>query len=74
MKQGIHPKYEEVNVVCSCGNSFTTRSTLDKLHIDICAACLPFYTGNMKLIDSAGRVEKFQRKYDWANRNKSKEA
>jgi large subunit ribosomal protein L31 len=74
MKQGIHPKYEEVNVVCSCGNSFTTRSTLDKLHIDICAACHPFYTGNMKLIDSAGRVEKFQRKYDWANRNKSKEA
>ena len=74
MKQGIHPKYEEVNVVCSCGNSFTTRSTLDKLHIDICSACHPFYTGNMKLIDSAGRVEKFQRKYDWANRNKSKEA
>ena len=74
MKANIHPKYEEVNVVCSCGNSLTTRSTLDKLHIDICAACHPFYTGNMKLIDSAGRVEKFQRKYDWANRNKSKEA
>ena len=73
MKQGIHPKYEEINVVCSCGNSFTTRSTIDKLHVDICAACHPFYTGNMKLIDSAGRVEKFQKKYDWANRNKAKQ-
>ena len=70
MKQGIHPKYEEVEVVCSCGNKFTTRSTVDKLHVDICAACHPFYTGNMKLIDSAGRVEKFQKKYNWANRKK----
>jgi large subunit ribosomal protein L31 len=71
MKKDIHPKYSETEVHCSCGNTFQTRSTVEKLQIDICSACHPFYTGTMKYIDSAGRVEKFQKKYDWANRKKS---
>jgi large subunit ribosomal protein L31 len=65
MKQGIHPKYHEVTVVCACGNTFKTRSTHkgDMLRLEICSNCHPFYTGKQKLIDSAGRVERFQRKY-----------
>ena len=71
MKKDIHPEYFVTEVKCSCGNSFHTRATVEKLQIDICSACHPFYTGTMKYIDSAGRVEKFQKKYDWANRKKS---
>ncbi|MFT4557139.1 MAG: large subunit ribosomal protein L31 [Planctomycetaceae bacterium] len=71
MKKDIHPEYFETEVKCSCGNSFQTRATVEKLQIDICSSCHPFYTGTMKYIDSAGRVEKFQKKYDWANRKKS---
>jgi large subunit ribosomal protein L31 len=65
MKQGIHPAYHDVTVVCACGNSFRTRSTYksDVLHLEICSACHPFFTGKQKLVDSAGRVERFQRKY-----------
>lgn len=64
MKEGIHPNYQEITVTCSCGNSFTTRSTLAKtLHIEVCSACHPFYTGKQKIVDTAGRVEKFNRKY-----------
>jgi large subunit ribosomal protein L31 len=65
MKQGIHPDYHEVTVVCACGNTFKTRSTYkgDTLHIEICSHCHPFFTGKQKLVDSAGRVERFQRKY-----------
>ncbi|NIP72112.1 MAG: 50S ribosomal protein L31 [Gammaproteobacteria bacterium] len=64
MKANIHPSYNEVKVVCSCGNSFTTRSTMDKeIHIDVCAKCHPFYTGKQKIVDTAGRVDKFHRKY-----------
>ena len=65
MKQGIHPNYREVTVVCACGNTFRTRSTYksDVLHLEICSRCHPFFTGKQKLIDSAGRVERFQRKY-----------
>ena len=64
MKSGIHPEYNEVTVTCSCGNTFKTRSTLKKnLHIDVCSACHPFYTGKQKLVDTAGRVDKFRRKY-----------
>jgi large subunit ribosomal protein L31 len=71
MKEGIHPNYVETQVTCGCGNSFTTRSTVPKLMVEICSACHPFYTGQMKYVDSAGRVEKFQRKYNWeARRNK----
>ena len=64
MKQKIHPEYREVTVSCACGNSFTTRSTLCKdIRVEICAACHPFYTGKQKFVDTAGRVEKFQRKF-----------
>ena len=64
MKADIHPKYEEITVTCSCGHSFTTRSTLcQDLHIEICAKCHPFYTGKQKMVDTAGRVERFRQKY-----------
>jgi large subunit ribosomal protein L31 len=65
MKAEIHPDYNEINVTCSCGNNFKTRSTFaeSSLHIDVCSQCHPFYTGKQKLLDSAGRVDKFRRKY-----------
>jgi large subunit ribosomal protein L31 len=65
MKSDIHPAYQEIKVTCSCGNSFKTRSTSsDKdLHIDVCSECHPFYTGQQKILDTAGRVDKFRRKY-----------
>jgi large subunit ribosomal protein L31 len=64
MKTGIHPDYKEITVVCSCGNRFQTRSTLGKeLHVEVCAACHPFYTGRQKIVDTAGRVERFKQKY-----------
>ena len=70
MKKDIHPAYMETEVTCSCGNTFQTRSTVEKMAIDICSACHPFYTGTMKYVDSAGRVEKFQKKYNWDKRKK----
>lgn len=64
MKATGHPNYEEIVVTCSCGNTFTTRSTLCKpLHIEVCSECHPFYTGKQKIIDTAGRVEKFNQKF-----------
>ncbi len=63
MKSGIHPKYETTTVTCSCGSVFETRSTVQNIRVDICSACHPFFTGTQKLIDTAGRVEKFRRKY-----------
>ena len=64
MKAKIHPEYNEISVVCSCGNTWTTRSTLGKdLHVEVCSACHPFYTGKQKIVDTAGRVEKFKQKY-----------
>ncbi len=63
MKEGIHPKYEEVNVRCACGNTFTTRSTKSELHQEICSACHPFFTGRQKLIDTEGRVDRFNKKF-----------
>ena len=64
MKPKIHPEYKEIKVICSCGNTFTTRSTLGKdLHVEVCSACHPFYTGKQKMVDTAGRVEKFRQKY-----------
>jgi large subunit ribosomal protein L31 len=63
-KQDIHPNYNEINVKCACGSSFTTRSThKGDIHVEICSACHPFFTGKQKLIDTAGRVERFRRKY-----------
>ena len=68
MKKGIHPEYTETTVTCGCGNQFKTRSTRQHIHVEICSACHPFFTGKMKFVDTTGRVEKFQRKYNWANR------
>ena len=63
MKEGIHPKYEEVEVRCACGNTFKTRSTKSELHLEICSACHPFFTGRQKLIDTEGRVERLTKKF-----------
>jgi large subunit ribosomal protein L31 len=63
MKEKIHPKYVETKVTCGCGNTFMTRSTKPELKVDICNACHPFYTGRLKFVDSAGRIEKFRNKF-----------
>jgi large subunit ribosomal protein L31 len=64
MKDKIHPDYKEIAVACSCGNTFKTRSTLGKdLKVEVCSACHPFFTGKQKIVDTAGRVEKFRQKY-----------
>jgi len=64
MKPDIHPNYTEVSVTCSCGEVFKTRSTAAReLHLDVCSKCHPFYTGTQKMMDTAGRVDKFRRKY-----------
>ncbi|MBN2780517.1 MAG: 50S ribosomal protein L31 [Candidatus Marinimicrobia bacterium] len=63
MRNGIHPKYDEVTVTCACGNTIKTRSTSGDLKVEICSACHPFFTGKQKLLDTAGRIEKFNRKY-----------
>jgi large subunit ribosomal protein L31 len=64
MKAEIHPAYGEITVTCSCGNTFKTQSTLgDDLHLEVCSQCHPFYTGKQKILDTAGRVDKFRRKY-----------
>jgi large subunit ribosomal protein L31 len=64
MKPEIHPNYQEITVACACGNSFKTRSTQDEeLHIEICSECHPFFTGKQKLVDTAGRVDRFNRRY-----------
>ena len=62
MKTEIHPQYEITTVVCSCGNTFETRSTTGDMHVEVCSECHPFYTGKQKLIDTGGRVERFQRR------------
>ncbi len=66
MKDGIHPKYNVTNVICTCGNTFETRSTKKEIKTEVCSACHPFYTGKEKLMDTAGRVERFMRKYGMA--------
>ncbi len=63
MKAGIHPDYHEVEVHCACGNTFKTRATRKELRLEICSACHPFFTGKQKLVDTAGMVEKFERRY-----------
>jgi len=63
MKSGIHPEYHEVTVHCACGEQWVTRSTRKELRLEICSKCHPFFTGKQKLIDTAGRVEKFNRRY-----------
>ncbi len=73
MKTGIHPVYKVVTVTCACGESFTTRSTKEDMRLEICAKCHPFFTGKQKLIDSAGRVERFQRRYKGIAKEGSKD-
>jgi large subunit ribosomal protein L31 len=63
VKEGIHPKYQEVEVRCACGNTWKTRSTKTDLHLEICSACHPFFTGRQKLIDTEGRVERFTKRF-----------
>jgi len=65
MKQGIHPDYVECAVTCGCGNTFKTRSTRPAINVEVCSQCHPFYTGKQKFVDTAGRVERFQRRYGW---------
>ncbi len=63
MKKNIHPKYVPATIVCACGNVIETRSTKENIHVEICSNCHPYYTGKQKLVDTAGRVERFQKKY-----------
>jgi large subunit ribosomal protein L31 len=63
MKQGIHPEYKQATVRCACGNTFLTRSTKDDIHVEVCSVCHPFFTGKQRLMDTAGRVERFRRKW-----------
>lgn len=63
MKQDTHPNYVECQVTCGCGSTFTTRATIEKISVEICSKCHPFYTGKHKLVDSAGRVERFQKRW-----------
>ncbi len=70
MKDGIHPNYVESKVICSCGETFMTRSTLPEIKVEVCAACHPFYTGKQKLVDAGGRVERFNKKYRRAEQAK----
>jgi len=76
MKKGIHPKYEKVVIRCGCGNSFETRSTVDKIHAEICSVCHPFFTGKQKYIDTAGRIERFKKKYgkDYFKKDRKKQS
>ncbi|MEK7264409.1 MAG: 50S ribosomal protein L31 [Bacteroidota bacterium] len=63
MKENIHPHYKTAIVICSCGNTFTTRSTIDNIKVEICSACHPFFTGEQKIVDTEGRVERFYKRY-----------
>ena len=73
MKDKIHPDYVETIVTCGCGETFKTRSTKESIQVEICSKCHPFYTGKQKFVDTAGRVEKFQRKFKW-DENSTKNA
>lgn len=74
MKKSIHPDYVEATVTCSCGNTFTTRSTKSELRVEICSLCHPFYSGKQKLVDTGGRVERFERRYGKARPQRRKQA
>ena len=65
MRKGIHPEYMECKVTCACGSSFVTRSTVSEVQVEICSSCHPFFTGKQKYIDTAGRIEKFKKKYGY---------
>ncbi|HEX2189971.1 MAG TPA: 50S ribosomal protein L31 [Longimicrobiaceae bacterium] len=68
MKADIHPEYKTTTVRCACGNSFETRSTSDNIHVEVCSACHPYFTGKQKLMDTAGRVERFRQRYATAGK------
>ena len=74
MKAGIHPKYQTAKVHCACGNAFETESSKPEIRVEICSACHPFYTGKQKIVDTAGRVEKFKQKYARKPTSKGKSA
>jgi len=74
MKSDIHPKYVECKVTCGCGNTFMTRATVPILNVEVCSNCHPFYTGQQRFVDTAGRVEKFQKKFKWDARAAVKDA
>ncbi len=76
MRQDIHPSYTDLRVNCSCGESFVTRSTLrsEEIHLDVCSKCHPFYTGKQKIVDTAGRVDKFKQKYGFGDLSDSASA
>jgi large subunit ribosomal protein L31 len=67
LKKEIHPKYEQTTITCACGNVIETRSTAKQIRVEICSSCHPFFTGKQKLIDTGGRVERFRKKYNWAD-------
>lgn len=67
MRKGIHPDYKPTRITCGCGEVIETRSTVESITIEICSSCHPFYTGKQRLVDTAGRVEKFQRRYAWSD-------
>ncbi|MFC1543817.1 50S ribosomal protein L31 [Gemmatimonadota bacterium] len=73
MKAGIHPEYKEITVTCVCGNTFKTRSTSEKIELEICSECHPYYTGKQKLVDTAGRVERFRKRYEKTGKGKATE-
>ncbi len=68
MKDGIHPEYMPSTIICACGNRIDTMSTQEEIHVEICAVCHPFYTGKQKLVDTAGRVDRFKKKYQTASK------
>jgi large subunit ribosomal protein L31 len=67
MKSDIHPKYVEATITCSCGNTWKTRSTKDSVHLDVCSNCHPYFTGEQRIVDTAGRVERFLKRYGMQN-------
>jgi len=73
MKKELHPKYDEVEVTCACGNKFTTKSTKEEIKVEICSACHPFYTGKQKSLEKGGRVEKFNKKFGVQTEEKKEE-
>ncbi|MBU0741266.1 50S ribosomal protein L31 [bacterium] len=72
MKKGIHPKYVDCEITCLCGNVINTRSTMAKINVEICSACHPFFTGQQKIVDTAGRVERFMKRYEGVYGDKKK--
>jgi len=74
MKDGIHPKYQDCTVTCGCGNSFQTRSTKPKIAVEVCSKCHPYYTGSVKFVDTAGRVDKFRQREELAKKKQQEAA